>query len=232
MRTPASSRTRARSTASRGLAPQAVLPAGPAPDSRERLLHEAAHLFLSNGFQGVGIAEICTGASVQKGTFYHFFESKTHLLLEVIARQVAEINQSIERIAGKDTSAARKIAALFAMGQPAAGERSERGVPPGTFLGNIVLELSSQNPPVQAATRAAFANWIKLISKIVDQLIREEHLIGLDPEDAAEAVLGILQGSAVMSNAYNDPRKMRAFAHMALTLLRAIGAKPGAASNP
>jgi TetR/AcrR family transcriptional repressor of nem operon len=198
----------------------------PARDSREQLLRQASHLFLTGGFQGVGIAEICTTAEVQKGTFYHFFESKSHLLLEVIERHAAEINQSILNVALGDGPASRKILALFAMGRASAHEKSV--TLPGYFLGNIVLELAPQNAAVREATRAAFALWTKSISRIVAQLIAEERLHSLDAQDAAEAVLGLLQGAAVMANAYNDPRKMRGFAHTCLELLRTTGsaAKP------
>ena len=198
--------------------------ATPQLDSRQRLLNQAAHLFLTGGFQGVGIAELCATANVQKGTFYHFFESKTHLLLEVIERHVAEINEAINVIAAKDAVASRKIVSLFTMGQPGASDKAHAITFPGYFLGNIVLELASQNPPVQEATRLAFALWTRSIAQIVTQLIAEEKLYSLDAQDAAEAVLGLLQGGAVMANAYRDPRKMRAFAHTALVLLRAAGA--------
>ena len=96
-------------------------------------------------------------------------------------------------------------------------------MPPGYFLANIVLELASSNPPVQAAAKAAFNRWIKVIEHIVVQLVAEEKLHNLDTADAAEAVLGLVQGGAVMSSAYSEPRKMRAFGQIALTLLRASG---------
>ena len=199
----------------------------PVTESRERLLAAASHFFLGGSYHGVGIAEICAAASVQKGTFYHFFPSKTDLLLAVIERRVGEIEETVNKIAAGKVPAARKIVQLFTVSQQSAGDTAKDmprdAMPPGYFLGNIVLELASSNPPVQAAAKTAFSRWIKSIALIVAQLIAEEKLSTLDPEDAAEAVLALVQGGAVMASAYNEPRKMRAFGNIALTLLRASG---------
>ena len=203
------------------------LKAHPVIESRERLLSAAAHFFLNGNYHGVGIAEICAHASVQKGTFYHFFPSKTDLLLAAIERRVGEIEDQITRIAAGKSPAARKIMQLFTISQTNSGEPAREtprdAMPPGYFLANIVLELASSNPPVQAAAQAAFNRWIKVIERIVVQLVVEEKLHNLDTADAAEAVLGLVQGGAVMSSAFSEPRKMRAVGQIALTLLRASG---------
>ncbi len=190
--------------------------------SRDRLLDTASRFFLNGSYHGVGIAEICAAATVQKGTFYHFFPSKTGLLLAVIDRRVHETEKMILSIAADDAPASRKIVKLFSISPRVTGVDAPRDIqPPGFLLGNIVLELASQNPPVRAAAKAAFDLWIRAIEKIIVQLVREENLSNLETKDAAEAVLGLLQGAAVMASAYNEPRKMRACAHVALSLLRA-----------
>lgn len=210
-----------------GAATRGVAPEAPAvPESRERLVAAAAHFFLMGSYHGVGIAEICAAANVQKGTFYHFFPSKTDLLLEVVERRVQFVEDLIASIASTNVPAARKIIQIFTMSNATGGEGSRDQVPPGFFLANLVLELASTNPPVQAAAKNAFKRWNGAIARIVSDLISEEELSSLDPTDAADAILGLLQGGAIMASAYADPRKMRAFGHSALSLLRAAGASP------
>jgi TetR/AcrR family transcriptional regulator, transcriptional repressor for nem operon len=190
--------------------------------SRDRLLETASRLFLNGSYHGCGIAEICAAASVQKGTFYHFFPSKTDLLLAVIDVRVRETEAMIAEIAAAQGPASRKIVRLFLMSPGARDLEEPRDAQsPGFLLGNVVLELGSQNPPVRKAAKAAFDLWIQGIETIVVQLVAEEKLTNLDTKDAAEAVLGLLQGAAVMASAYNEPRKMRAYAQVALSLLRA-----------
>jgi TetR/AcrR family transcriptional regulator, transcriptional repressor for nem operon len=205
----------ARQTARRGEASKSA----EAPDSRERIIAVASRLFTTGSFNAVGIAEICDAATVHKGTFYHFFTSKTELLLEVMERRVAEIERTIEVIAASDRPAERKIMALFAATQVSSKAEGSQIVP-GHFLGNIVLEMASSNPPVRLAAKKAFDRWSTAIAKIVAQLIAEEKLYSLDANDAADAILGLLQGATIMASAYNDSRKMLAFGHVTLTLLR------------
>ena len=229
MRSRPAQTTPARAQAARRPAADTVieLKAPPVTESRKRLLNAAAHFFLTGSYHGVGIAEICSAANVQKGTFYHFFPSKTDLLLAVIEHRVVDIEQSITRIAAGKVPAARKIVQLFTVSQPSTSETGAEtardALPPGYFLGNIVLELASSNPPVQAAAKSAFNRWIKAIEQIIAQLVAEENLHNLETADAAEAVLGLVQGGAVMASAYNEPRKMRAFGTLALALLRSSG---------
>jgi TetR/AcrR family transcriptional regulator, transcriptional repressor for nem operon len=55
-------------------------------NTRDVLIDTAIFLFLGKGYGTVGTAEICRVAGVNKGTFYHFFSSKTDLLIAAFAR--------------------------------------------------------------------------------------------------------------------------------------------------
>ncbi|MEW8500635.1 MAG: helix-turn-helix domain-containing protein, partial [Candidatus Thiodiazotropha taylori] len=53
-------------------------------DTKERILATARELFHGRSYADVGIKEICSMANVQKGSFYHFFQSKQDLAMAVI----------------------------------------------------------------------------------------------------------------------------------------------------
>ena len=53
-------------------------------DTRERIIVVAKSRFHNRSYADVGIKEICDMASIQKGSFYHFFPSKRDLVLAVI----------------------------------------------------------------------------------------------------------------------------------------------------
>ncbi len=53
-------------------------------DSREHILKTAFDLFMQKSFKEVTMKEIVTKTGLSKGAFYHYFESKEHLFMEII----------------------------------------------------------------------------------------------------------------------------------------------------
>ncbi len=52
--------------------------------SREKILVRAKTLFLTKGYNAASIDDICKKASISKGGFYHLFDSKEQLAIEVL----------------------------------------------------------------------------------------------------------------------------------------------------
>jgi TetR/AcrR family transcriptional repressor of nem operon len=53
-------------------------------DTRQRIINAAQALIYQRSYNEVGVQEICDHAKVQKGSFYHFFPSKSDLALAVL----------------------------------------------------------------------------------------------------------------------------------------------------
>lgn len=65
-----------------------------AKDTRLKLIQTAKELIGSSSYASVGVAEICKQAGVNKGSFYHFFESKEELAI-VALNDEFELNKVI-----------------------------------------------------------------------------------------------------------------------------------------
>jgi AcrR family transcriptional regulator len=63
----------------------AKLRQGRAHRTRQALRDAAASLWTERGYDAVAVSEICDHAGVSKGTFFYYFPTKEHLLLEVAA---------------------------------------------------------------------------------------------------------------------------------------------------
>jgi AcrR family transcriptional regulator len=61
----------------------AKLRQGRAHRTRQTLRDAAARLWTERGYDAVAVSEICDHAGVSKGTFFYYFPTKEHLLLEV-----------------------------------------------------------------------------------------------------------------------------------------------------
>jgi AcrR family transcriptional regulator len=73
----------ARASARRAARPRQVLPAEMRIDD---LMNAAAELFIAQGVDGTTVDDIAAAANVGKGTFYHYFATKTDVLLALRER--------------------------------------------------------------------------------------------------------------------------------------------------
>jgi AcrR family transcriptional regulator len=62
------------------------------------LLKEGEELFNTYGLKKVTVDEITEKVNIGKGTFYHFYENKEHLYLELYIRSQAEVFDDIDSI--------------------------------------------------------------------------------------------------------------------------------------
>lgn len=201
-----------------------VRPIMPAMSStRDILIDKATELFIGRGYGVVGTAELCTSAGVNKGTFYHFFPSKSDLLIASIERYADALAAEFDAIRELDMPAAQKLLRLFEV--PASRNRAwqaEHGFAQGCLVGNMSLELGAIDQKVRAAVQDAFARWVSPIAGVVDQLVDEGDLGSVDRRAAAEALIALIQGGLLLAKVHNDPSRVTLLARGALMHLRGL----------
>ena len=192
-------------------------------DTRERLIKTATELFLGKGYGSVGTSQICASAGVNKGTFYHFFPSKSALLIAAIEEYATSFNDAFELIEQSDVGASKKLTALFDV--PAEANRlwnEKNGFAQGCLVGNMTLELGTVDGGVQHASQAALRKWAKTIEPIIAEFSDMEGLAFLDAAKGAWCVVTMIQGGLLMAKANNDPNQINAIAPAAEGALRAL----------
>ncbi|MFY2822392.1 TetR/AcrR family transcriptional regulator [Ruegeria sp. MALMAid1280] len=190
--------------------------------TRDNLLEKATQLFLEKGYSAVGTNELCSAASVNKGTFYHFFPSKADLLVQVIEEYSAEISEQFERIANSDISPEAKLVALFDVPKVANDAwKVKHGYAQGCLVGNMTLELGGADEKIRAAIRASIAQWCRPIASVVAELIGTKVLPEVDKRQAAEVVVALIQGGLLLAKTMNDPNKITLMASGAIAHLKA-----------
>ena len=58
-------------------------------ETQERILSAAETAFASQGYDGTSVSAICEAAGVSKGAFYHHFDSKQAVFLQLLDRWLA-----------------------------------------------------------------------------------------------------------------------------------------------
>jgi TetR/AcrR family transcriptional repressor of nem operon len=169
--------------------------------ARDRLRDSACELLHARGYAAIGVAEICTRADVRKGSFYHFFESKQALTIEVIDTHWQEQRTAWrERLTGPEPALERLqrlIAWLVEMQRQA---WHETGRVDGCLLGNLAVELSSQEAAVQQRLTAAFDEQADLVyATLADGAHDGSITPGYADRATARAVVAQIEGAVLLA---------------------------------
>ncbi len=176
-------------------------------DTRTRILATAREMFHGRSYADVGIQEICEGARVQKGSFYHFFPSKRDLALAVIDDMagdwahgfVAEaFDQNLPPVERLDYM----IDAAYYWQKAA---KDIEGRMPGCLFGNLALELSTRDDVMRAKLNAVFDKAMGRFRVTLDEAVAAGVLAPMDTGATATAMLAYLEGIILLAKTRNDP---------------------------
>jgi TetR/AcrR family transcriptional regulator, transcriptional repressor for nem operon len=177
-----------------------------ANQSRERILAGAKELFLARGYGGTTVDAICEKASLTKGSFYYFFDSKEDLGLAVLEWSLQRGAQVLA--SGPHERIADPVERAFAFLEHLEN-CSEELWSSGCLLGSFSLELADTNSRMQRAVAEMFQavtdKFTEELQPIVDQCVGGQVPTA---SELADTLLGVLEGSIVLAKAHRDPSRI------------------------
>jgi len=157
---------------------------------RNELLDVAQELFCTNGYEQTPISAIIDRAGVAKGTFYHYFPSKTALVAALAARVSASIIESIERsIAVPDMTAIERFNTACRV--------SARWKADNLAIISVLLAAMYHEDNLvlrHHVTARIFDDLVPLLARIIAQGLDEKTFDTPDPTLAAETVVTLTVG--------------------------------------
>ncbi len=179
----------------------------PSFDTKERILQTARTLFHGNNYADIGIKQICDAASVQKGSFYHFFPSKRDLALAVIENMAEEwAHGFVHEAFDQDLPPMERLDYLIDAAyywQKAA--KDIEGRMPGCLFGNLVLEVSTRDDILRAKLSAVFDKTRIKFENTLNEAVLQGAISSLDTDLTAQAMLAYLEGMILLAKSRNDP---------------------------
>lgn len=174
---------------------------GRSSDARERLIRAGARLFLARSYQAVGVDELCTAADVRKGSFYHFFPSKSALATAVVDWHATALWARLDAAAaGPGQAAARLHAVADAVGEIQAGFERRFGSVVGCPFGNLAAELATTDDTLHEHLAAVFAEWERRLTVLCQAAAAEGVLRpGVDPVLFARILVAQFQGMILLA---------------------------------
>jgi TetR/AcrR family transcriptional regulator, transcriptional repressor for nem operon len=200
---------------------------GRTSDARERLIDAAVGMIRARSYASVSVDDLCRGAGVRKGSFYHFFPSKRDLALAALdAWWETTRREVLEPAFQPDVPPLQRIERAFQRATRQQARNKERG---GHFqgcpFGNLALELSAQDEAIRTRLEAAFDGFAGYFETALKEA-RSAGQIAADTDvrATAQALLAYLYGSILLAKTADDVAVMERLATQALRLAAPLGA--------
>jgi AcrR family transcriptional regulator len=163
--------------------------------SREEILQEAIKLFKIRGYYNTSMANIAEACGLIKGSIYHHFKSKDEIGIESLKYIHEYFDKHVYSIAYDDTLSSKKRIKLFVQ-KVDEYFLSSKG---GCLLGNLALELSSENEEFKKAIRTYFLAWEDALAYILKEKYKED-----EAKSLAREYVSLTQGAIMLMNLYDS----------------------------
>lgn len=164
--------------------------------SKEEILQESIKLFKTKGYYNCSMANIADACGLIKGSIYHYFKSKDEIGIESLKYIHNYFVDNIFSIAyKKDLRDLEKIK-LFVKKTDEYFLKSEGGC----LLGNLALEVGSENLEFRKVIKEYFSAWEDALIKIFENKYSK-----VEAKNFAKEYVALIQGAIMMMNLYETP---------------------------
>jgi len=184
---------------------------GRTSDAKEKIIESAIELIGSRSYNAVGVQELCEHSGVKKGSFYHFFPSKRDLTVVALDRMWANFKtRMLDPIYNSDLKAREKFQTLLTKSHEyQSADKDCKGCVTGCSIGNLALELSTQDEVIRLKIEEIFKEWAQYFENLIIDSINEGDLpVETDPRSTAQAILAYIEGLSLLGKTYNDSTVM------------------------
>lgn len=197
---------------------------GRTSDAKERLIEAVVELIWTGSYGSTSVDQICDRAGVKKGSFYHFFESKTELAITGIDHGWTEHRKLLDQIFSPTVPPLERILNCFRQFRKEQEELKEKH---GRVLGCPVHSLGAEISTVDDQLRDKLQKILAQFICYYESAIRDAHARGdiTAPDAAALAriVFAYSEGLLLHARIWNDLSHLDEFESGAMIIL---GAKP------
>jgi AcrR family transcriptional regulator len=172
-------------------------PARQRSGKRERLVSAAADLVHQHGLEGLTLARVAEAADVPVGNVYYYFKTRDDLIRAVVDERVCEVSALLEVLSERRTPRSR-LKALAQSWADTADVVAGHGCP----LGSLASELARHDDDLSDCAQVP-------LSRILEWMEAQFRELGeRNAAGRAVALLGAIQGAALLANAFHDPELM------------------------
>ena len=161
-------------------------------ETRARIMESAIKSFSTRGYNKASVDDICAGAAISKGAFYHHFESKQALFLALLDGWLQAIDTAIE--ASREKTAPETFMQMTEA-FPYLFETAGEGLP--MFL-EFWLQ-ASRDKKVWEASIAPYRRYHKYFASLIKKGVDEGSFVEVDADLASRTIVATAMGLLLQS---------------------------------
>jgi TetR/AcrR family transcriptional repressor of nem operon len=190
--------------------------------TRTRILDTAERLMIEQGYSATSVDQIIAESASSKGAFFHHFQSKSDLALQLTDRYVtgdlANLDAALAATAHIDDAAQRVLAFVRYfedMGDEVMSAQS------GCLYAMVLAEREFTGQEINEIVARATLQWRKAFGDLLRAALRARRR-KLDVDDLADHLYVTFEGAFILCRTLQDPSKMRAQLRVLRQLLDAL----------
>jgi TetR/AcrR family transcriptional repressor of nem operon len=181
-------------------------------DTRSRILDIAERLVQRRGFNGFSYADVASELGVSKASLHYHFAGKAELGEALIERYAARFAEALDEIDGRGGDAPVKLDAYAALYADVLREKRM------CLCGMLAADYDTLPKPMRDAVIRFFDDNEVWLTRVLGQGQKEGSLrLGGSAGEAAQALIGGLEGAMLVTRPYGDVARFQATAARLLT---------------
>lgn len=180
-----------------------------AQETRAKLVRTAYEQMYEHGFQGMRVNQVLKQADLQKGAFYHHFNSKIELGYAVVEEEIRAVLESVwlSRIEKMDNPLTEIPEMLETLGERITPLMQVHGCP----LNNLAQEMTNLDDGFRKLITNSFTLWINTLAKKLDEAKSKKYLRSdLDSQTVSRFVIAIIEGCTSISKVEKTEQQFNA----------------------
>jgi TetR/AcrR family transcriptional repressor of nem operon len=203
---------------------------GRVSDARNKLMDAVLELMWTGSYGTTTIDQICEKAGVKKGSFYHFFESKSHLALQALDTSWQSRRAELDGIFSVTIPPLERLQKYCDFNYQIQASMREIY---GYVLGCPLFCVGSETCTLEEGLQKKIQSILEYKRKYIEAAIREAAANGSikveDPAASARMVMAFNEGLLTQARIQNDLNVLREMASGIFSLLGVKSSEPVAA---
>jgi len=192
-------------------------------DAKEKLLQVAFDLIWNQSYGAVSVDHICLQADVNKGSFYHFFASKSDLAVAAYEEHWREKQPELDKIFSPQVPPLERLQKWCNYIRNRQKQKAEKyGFVCGCPYASLGTELATQDEKIRAKSQEFMDRSIRYLESALADAIRQELVTITDSHMYARRIYSAVLGMLLNAKIHNDLKVLEELESMILDM---VGAK-------